>query len=131
LQAAANAFAVWRQGRASENQERMQALLAIRDFIDRHHDSRFTAVHEQSDRPVKDRAGYYRDDVGGRVFLFNVPAFAEATKGFDRANVLKVLEQHGVIPAGTTTAKQIKVGQTNARYFEISEARLGEVCHGS
>lgn len=92
--ASMEAFACWRDARGSGNAEAKKILDAVRDFVERHGDNRFTDVANPDARPLRgERAGYTRKDGDGRlVYLLTPGGLGEAIRGFDRKRALDVLE---------------------------------------
>ncbi len=94
--AATEAFVVWRDARGSGNAEASKILNAIRDFIERHGDTRFTDISQPSARPLRgERAGYTKSIDGRLVHLLTPGGLGEAIKGFDRKRTLDVLTAAG------------------------------------
>ena len=87
-------FKLWREFRGQGQTEDRQILQSISDFIARNGDSRFSPLNDQ-DISVRDRAGYWRDEPDGRVFMFNPPGLREAAAGFDMGRILDALESAG------------------------------------
>src|SRR3990172_8919341 len=85
IEAAAEGFKAWRATRGRGNDEPRQILEQVSGFIDRHGDSRFSnADANTSDDAMRiNRAGWWRDDGSGRVYLFNAEGMREAVRGFD------------------------------------------------
>lgn len=101
LDAAALAFRLWRDHRGKGQTETRQILQAVRDFISRHGDARFSPLHPLRDDgleiTVRDRAGWWKDREEGRVFLFTSAGLREASQGFDLRRVLDALDESGWI----------------------------------
>ncbi|MCC5016056.1 DUF927 domain-containing protein [Legionella sp. 31fI33] len=106
LKAAIDLFNLWRDFRGRGQTESRQILQAIREFIDRHGDSRFSELRPDSPTSpqnstnqhiVRDRAGYWKNTDKGRIFMFNSGALQEAAKGYDLSSILKVLRDSGWI----------------------------------
>lgn len=102
LEAVIELFNAWRNFRGQGQTETRQILQGIRHFIDRHGDSRFSGIGQESTIPyrgdnidqrpvVRDRAGYWKDTDKGRIFLFNSSALQEAATGFDLNCILRAL----------------------------------------
>jgi putative DNA primase/helicase len=91
IESAMLGFELWRESRGQGQTEDRQILQSISDFIARNGDSRFSPLDSQN-VPVRDRAGYWRDKDGDRVFIFNPPGLKEAAEGFDISRVLDALE---------------------------------------
>ncbi|AFL73544.1 DUF927 domain-containing protein [Thiocystis violascens] len=94
--AATDAFLVWRDARGSGNAEASKILDAIRDFIERYGDTRFTAVDDRDGRLLRgERAGYTKVIEGRLAYLLTPGGLGEAIKGFDRKRALDVLASAG------------------------------------
>jgi hypothetical protein len=99
-------------------------LQAVSEFIERHGDSRFSALHDENS-VVRDRAGYWRTRPdGSHEYLFNSAGLKEATTGFDFNYALGVLKDAGWLKPGTEgdgkSSKQIKVSGIKDRFYIIS-----------
>jgi putative DNA primase/helicase len=94
-------FDAWLDGRGgARNQERAAILHAVRDFLERHGESRFQPMHARDyDRTINNRAGFYdkhatADD--GTVFYVLPSTFTgEMCKGKPSRSVAKVLIAEG------------------------------------
>lgn len=104
IRAVGTCFELWRSQRNNSdgaNAEQTQAVEAVTAFIERHGDSRFSnadAYDEQRTALIRDRAGYWRDVDGQRVYLFSTSGMTEALKGFDFKRGLAMLEAAGMTP---------------------------------
>ena len=121
MHAAEWGFNTWRANRGNGQTETRQILQAVADFIARHGDSRFSCALVHGD-PVRDRAGWWRDQAGSnRIYLFTSAGLREATKGHDFRRVLAALESAGWIvenDPGRRT-KKTKVGGTAHNLYAI------------
>ncbi len=120
--AAIEMFNVWREYRGQGQTEARQIQQAIRHFIDRHGDSRFSElgrildINDESCNDtkfiVRDRAGYWKDTSMGRIFMFNSGALQEAATGFDLKCILRTLKEIGWIAEHDygKNSKRVKVG---------------------
>lgn len=108
IEGMSQAFALWREQRGGGgNDERRKIIEQIVAFIDRHGDSRFQAVDAGDSGPViRDRAGWYEDEGGERVYLFTAEGFAEAVRGFEKATAYDVLVEAGAAPAPGANGKR-------------------------
>lgn len=100
--AAQACFRSWLEGfGGAGNAEERAIIRELKDFIDRHGDSRFSDASGNSeishDRPVINRAGYYRQEAGGRIYLFTSGGLRDATAGHDFKRVITVLNDAGAI----------------------------------
>ena len=114
-QAAAEAFALWRSARGRGNGERKQIVEQLAAFVSRHGDARFNDIAATHDLPVRDRAGWWKDDGDGRCYLFTAEGMREALKGFDFKTALDSLEAQGVIPAAGLDGKRTRFHRVNGR----------------
>jgi len=119
-------FEGWQAGRGEGPSEDRQILKALADFIDRHGGSRFQSVEAGADE-VRDRAGYWESTPTGRLYLFTSGGLEEATKGFDRARVVRALDSVGAIAkrdSGKHQAQKRLPDGGKARLYFIDPARL-------
>ena len=81
---------------------------------------------------MRDRAGWWRDDDGDRVYLFNADGIREALGGFDFKRALDHLQEAGaLIDCGQAErAKPHRIGGRRVRLYSIDPGRLG-VDHGA
>lgn len=91
--AALIAFQRWQTFSGPGQTEDTQILQAISDFIARHGDSRFSPHREHEDKPVPNRAGWYKDTDQGRVYMFFPAALNEAGAGFERSRIVEALRR--------------------------------------
>jgi putative DNA primase/helicase len=140
INAAAEAFRAWKAFRGTGDQEPRKIREAVRDFLDRHGESRFIEDGTEADlrfdsdqRHTRDRAGYRLDVERGtgkdarlvRLYYFNAAAMKEATAGFELSTVIGVLKDCGALePAGVRAQQQRKFGGTNGRWYVINRERL-------
>lgn len=89
-------FNAWRSGRGEGPSETRQILLSVADFIARHGDTRFSSA-DDANGEARDRAGYWHDGDGERLYLFNRPGLEEAAKGYDLARIGRALDEAGAI----------------------------------
>jgi len=98
LDAATLAFGLWREGRTEGRPEDEQILDAVRAFLDRHGDTRFSDVSKTDTIQTRDRAGWWRDDYQDRrTYLFTSDALKEAVAGHDLTRALDALDRAGWI----------------------------------
>lgn len=130
VRACAVAFDTWRTGRSTGragNVEATQVAQALRRFIERHGDSRFSDADASEDQhralPVRDRAGWWRrGDDGGRVYLFTSDGMREALRGFDLVRATAVLEAAGVLGAPGADGKRTRVQRVNGQRVRVYAA---------
>lgn len=96
LEACQVMFEQWLQMRGNGVTEHNQILQNVSDYILKHGDTRFT--DKASDEPPRyERAGWFTDGPGGRVYLFTSAALKEAGGNFDLKRVLDALDSAGWI----------------------------------
>jgi putative DNA primase/helicase len=102
-------FDLWltNQPQGTTTRESAQILECIANFIDGHGDSRFSDIEggtrgyitksgnivEEPEITVRDRAGYFKNINGVRIYLFTSGGLREATKGHDFPRVLQTLTE--------------------------------------
>ncbi len=126
--AATQAFVAWRAMRGKGNDERRQVLDKLAGFLERHGDSRFSDWTTDNAQ-VRDRAGWWKDEDGGRVYLFNSDGLREALRGFDFGRALDLLEEVGAIPKGGADGKRsrpIRISGRTVRLYPVSADQLTE-----
>ena len=116
--------------RGRRNDEPRQILEQVSGFIERHGDSRFSnADANASDDAMRiNRAGWWRSDGSGRVYLFNSEGMREAVKGFDFKRALGTLQEAGALPesdASGERAKAQRIGGRLVRLYPIQADKLG------
>jgi putative DNA primase/helicase len=116
IQSAIHAFNLWRGRRQTNGQsaEHAAILRVVSDFIDRHADSRFSNIDGSADL-VRDRAGYWKQDGSGRLYLFTSGGLREATKGHDLSRVLLALEKAKALAAMDHGKRSKKVRDPSGR----------------
>jgi putative DNA primase/helicase len=120
ISAAMEAFSQWQEFRGLGQTEDRQILKSISDFIARNGDSRFSQL-DGLDIPVRDRAGYWRDDSKGRVYLFHSSGLQDAAPGFDIRRILDAVDSAGWIIERDPgrRSKKVKVAGTATNLFWI------------
>nr|WP_298377697.1 DUF927 domain-containing protein [uncultured Halomonas sp.] len=90
-------FELWKSERGSLPPEDAAILDGVGEFIQRHGDSRFAPLHPDSIdfRRISDRAGFWCDAQGGRVFYFHSAALREAARGYDTRMIATALDNAG------------------------------------
>ena len=122
--AAEVAFAAWLslRGNASGNAEHDQIAERVLSFIERHGDSRFSDVDGTDDQRagmVRDRAGWWEDRRGIRIFLFTGDGLREALKGFDFHRALDALQLARLIPAPGADGKKARTKRISGRAVKV------------
>lgn len=127
-EAAEVGFKAWQSARGHGNDERRQILELVAGFIARHGDSRFSnADANTADDSMRiNRAGWWRDVDGGRIYLFNAEGLREAVKGFDFKRALDTLQEAGALPATSgERAKAQRISGQLVRLYLIIADKLG------
>lgn len=126
--AAVESFAVWRAARGRGNDERRQVLDKLGNYLERHGDSRFSNCAFASTL-VRDRAGWWRDEDGGRSYLFTSAGLREAVAGFDFKRALDLLEEVGVLPKRLANGERARTERIDGRavkVYPVNADRLAE-----
>ena len=121
LAAARTMFRAWQDHRGPGDSEQRQILGAVADFVSRHGDARFSPLIGEPAHPVRDRAGWWKDDGDDRVYLFTNEGLRDATRGYDFKRVKRALQDAGWISerdAGRPT-KNVRVNVGQQRLFHI------------
>jgi len=101
-------FQRWLEERGDAHSEERKVLDAIEGFITAHADSRFSGLHESpggasSPTPVmvRDRAGWWMEVAGRRIYLLTPAGMREAVKptGIDLTRAAAILDDAGWITA--------------------------------
>jgi putative DNA primase/helicase len=112
-------FKTWlgEQPQSAASREQAQILKAIKDFIDTHADSRFSNLDwipttnqwgNLIEPPIiRDRAGYWKDENGVRIFLFTPAGLRAATKSHDFGRVIQALVEAGALAKTGATQKTV------------------------
>lgn len=98
-EAAIESFETWRAGRGQGNSEQQQIFARVREFIERHGDSRFSAKSSAEGVKVINRAGWWEDKDGERVYLFLNTGLREAIAGNDFNRCLDALQDGNALDA--------------------------------
>lgn len=86
-------FCEWLERAGSGNAEDRQILSSITDFIDRHGSSRFSELTaSEPDTRTLNRAGYWTQDQGKKLYLFNKSGLLEAAHGFGLPRIIRALD---------------------------------------
>jgi len=128
INAAAAALKAWlKTCRGNGNNEGHQIRERVAAFIERHGDGRFSnAVIE--DVHIRDRAGWWRDDNGQRIYLFTSDGMQEALKGFDFKRALDELQASDALPPSEKNgerAKAQRIGGRLVKLYAINAENLG------
>ncbi len=132
IKAAAIGFTAWRSIRGKGSDERRKVLEQVSSFIDRHGDGRFSDAEYTGETAVRDRAGWWRDSMGERLYLFTATGLKGALEGFDFKRALDTLQEAGALPAPGADGKRAKAERIKARgaapirLYTINPAKLGD-----
>lgn len=128
-------FNSWLDSResGSANQEREAMLEAVRTFILKHSDSRFTSVNDIDHSKTINRAGYVRvDSAGNNEYLIIPDVFKkEVCNGLDWSAVCKVLAEKDAIVMAQESGKsrfstQQRIGSKKTRFYVVKSIVLGD-----
>ncbi|WP_245688231.1 DUF927 domain-containing protein [Thiohalomonas denitrificans] len=119
MEAAIEAYQMWRRYRGDGLTEDRQILRNVQEFIARHGDSRFSAIH--SSDSVRDRAGYWRDIGEERQWLLNSAGLKDAAPGFDPHRIADALDRAGWIVEREKgkRSKKVWLGGQSKRFYII------------
>jgi len=97
VDAAKEAFELWRNLQSDPVSESEQICQSISDFLSRFGDSRFSPIDNPSAHSVPNRAGYHQTIAGERVYIFTKSGLEEAARGFGIRRIFKALDEAGHI----------------------------------
>jgi putative DNA primase/helicase len=130
LDAAEIALKGWRTFQGGVQTEHEQILISVRAFIERHGDSRFSDVDgdPKHTHTVHNRAGYWRDQPEGRVYLLTNEALKEALRGFDSRRGLDALDSAGWIAEreGGKRTVRVQINGKRSRLYAVRPDEGGE-----
>lgn len=129
IKSALECFKTWRGLRGQGNDEKRQILDRVSGFIERHGDGRFSDADATEEIQVRDRAGWWRDSEGGRIFFFTKEGLREALKGFDFNRALDALQEAGAIPLPGADGKRavpMRINGRLMRLYQLHADKLGE-----
>lgn len=102
-----------------------QVVNQVTEFLERHGDSRFSDADsddEQRAALVRDRAGYWRQRDGERVYLFTAAGMRDALRGFDYNRALMHLEHAGMVRPPNAQGKRqdsIRIHGVKTRVYTV------------
>jgi putative DNA primase/helicase len=134
MTAAALAFDLWRANRGKGNDEGRQIVDRVAAFIERHGDSRFSDADANGEAHVRERAGWWRDSMGERTYLFTADAMREALKGFDFNRGLDALQTAGALPAPGADGERsasLRIAGQKKRLYQVDPDKLLGGEHGA
>jgi len=122
------AFTAWRNARQTRggDLEGHQIARAVRAFIERHGDGRFSDADDDDTAraaAVRDRAGWWKTSGGNRVYLFTAEGLREALKGFDFNRATAALQAVGALEAPGADGKRsrmTRIGRRRVRVYEVN-----------
>jgi putative DNA primase/helicase len=129
IAAAKDALKCWQELRGAGPSEKRQVLAQVSTFIDRHGDGRFSGTDAPENVTLRDRAGWWRDGDGNRVYLFNGDGMHQALKGFDFSRGLDHLQEAGaLIDCGNNRrSKSHRIKGRIVRLYSIDPDKLGVI----
>jgi len=115
-------FKKWRLDFGKGDIEETQCLQAIKDFIERFGDSKFSPVNSLGNERIIDRAGYYTTDTNSlTVYLFNDAGMKEATKENGLKRTIEALVKHKwLIKDGRHNKKLQRIKDKSTRFYFIT-----------
>lgn len=130
IRATAVALRLWlgmQDGRTTDA-EGPQVVDQVTEFIDRHGDSRFSDADTDPlhSPPVRERAGWWRDRDGERVYLFTGQGLKDALKGHDFKRALDHLEQAGMLKTRNKTERIRAIGGTTKKFYTVKPTDAGD-----
>jgi putative DNA primase/helicase len=122
LDAALACFYQWRNHRGSGATEDKVILEAIRDFIDRFGDSRFTPLIDNGATINAARAGWYSNSNDVRTYLFTSAGLKDATTGYDLKRIIEALTKVGWLQRGQDgkPSKIVKINGASKRLYILT-----------
>jgi putative DNA primase/helicase len=109
VKAAAIGFNAWRSLRGRGNDERRQIFNRFPTSSNGTATGAFPMRTDTRESQTRDRAGWWRDTQGGRLYLFTAEGMRDALKGFDFKRALDELEACGAIPKPGADGKRAKL----------------------
>ena len=116
-------FQKWRDYRGAGDIEPQRIKESVQAYVETFGDARFTCTTDET-RLHGERAGYWRGDDDGRVWLFTKPGLQQATQGMDFKRVVNVLLSEGwLITDGEgklTTKARLKINDdAGTRFYAV------------
>jgi putative DNA primase/helicase len=90
-------FDEWQTMRGRGVSEHKQILENVRDYVLKFGDTKFTDKDKPDEKPRADRAGWYTEKLGERIYLFTPATLKEAGVNYDLKRVLDALDGAGWI----------------------------------
>lgn len=131
LEACRLLFEEWLAEAGSGNLEDRQILQAVREYIEKYAESRFSEIM-RADQPgqpmVAQRSGYYRSDqLDGRQYLFFPSGIREAAPNHNIRQIISALSEAGALAETDTgkTSKTVRVpGDRTQRFYIVDPDKL-------
>lgn len=114
----------WAGERGSGPAEDAQILQSVTEFVERNGDALFSEVGD-FEKPVRDRAGWWKDSEQGRVWYFTSEGLKRATTGHEIKHVLDALDAAGWIAERTADGKRRKVMKIGGRTLSLYAINAG------
>lgn len=114
-------FGNWQGERSADTSEDAAIKALVLEFITRHGEAYFSELG-QDGPPIRDRAGWWRQEGEQRAWLFTAEGLRRAVPGFEIGTVLAVLDNAGWIIEkgdGSKRAKNVKVGGQSLRLYHL------------
>lgn len=117
-------FDAWRSSRGQGQGEDATICASLCDFITRHGDALFSELG--GDAMVRDRAGWWKDAVDRRVWLFTSEGLRRAVPGFDVTRILEAVAAAGWITEHNPgkRAKRVKVDGRNPWLYHLAPVEV-------
>lgn len=96
LAASLKIFTIWRKFQGITQTEDYKIMQAIRNFIDKYGESRFSPICEP-EKNIVDRAGWYKTTKDERIYMFFPSALIEAAAGHERSRIVDTLKRNNCI----------------------------------
>lgn len=112
----------WQKDRSPDASEDAAIKRQLLDYLTRYGDDHFSELGRHVDK-VRDRAGWWREDPAGRVWLMTGESLCRALPGFELRTVLDVLDAAGWISerdkSSGKRAKRVKVDGSNPWLYHL------------
>jgi putative DNA primase/helicase len=120
-------FNQWRADFGKGDNEDVQCMQAIKDFIDKHGDARFSLANGEDKYIIHNRAGYYirakkKDaSIDKLTYLFNDAGMEEATKDNGLRRTLATLVKHGWLKRDGKNYKKLqRIDGGSTRFYFVT-----------
>lgn len=122
--AAADGFRAWQDERGPGNDEPKKMVEAVFEFIEKHGDSRFSNSEAIDEIPTRDRAGWWKNNYDGRVYLFTASGLREALKGHDFKRALDVLQEAKVLAVPEKKGERAQFARIGGRAMKLYQIKI-------